>query len=188
MGTAGIYGIRKNGKDKITYSNFDSYPDSLGTHMIKFSKAGINKLNELYDRILLVNTDNKPTQKQIDICIKNNWVNLDMSNKSYNDWYCLLRNLQGKPCEYLNADNEIYMIDDSDFIKESLFCEYGYIINLDTNMLEFWKGFQTTPQNDNRYGCKVTDSFYYPCKMVLEISLEEINNIQSIINRMNSYN
>ena len=32
------------------------------------------------------------------------------------------------------------MINSNDFIKNSLFCEYGYIINLDNKSLEFWIG------------------------------------------------
>lgn len=82
------------------------------------------------------------------------------------------------------------MVDSSEFIKDSLYCEYGYIINLDTNVLEFWRGFQQESQDDNRYGNNVLNPYvggYYPCKMVLEIPLNEINNIDDIIKKMNYY-
>ena len=65
------------------------------------------------------------------------------------------------------------MIDNHDFILDSLFCEYVYIINLDTNMLECWKGFQTIPNKGNRYGQECNEN-YYPCDMV---ALYELNDI-----------
>lgn len=190
MGTSGVYGLRKNGVDKITYSQSDSYPNGLGKNIVEFCKVRFDKLNDLYDKIILVNEDSKPTREQIDICINNNWVNLNVSDKSYDDWYCLLRELQGEPIKYLYTKDNLYMINNSDFIKDSLYCEYGYIINLDSNTLEFWRGFQQKPQDNNRYGCNALNPYvggYYPCKMVLEIPLNEIDDIQGVIDKMNDY-
>ena len=65
------------------------------------------------------------------------------------------------------------MIDSQNFIKNSLFCEWGYIINLDDNTLEIWKGFQQKSQKNNRYGCEKWEG-YYPCKNIKKIKLEEI--------------
>ena len=78
--------------------------------------------------------------------------------------------------DYLEKHSTFEMNYSNDFIKDSLFCEHGYIINLDTNMLEYWRGFQTEKDDNNRYGT-VCDRGYYPCKLKKEISLE---NIQSL--------
>jgi hypothetical protein len=94
--------------------------------------------------------------------------------------------MQGDLTPYL--DKKCYMINDEDFIKDSLFCEYGYIINLDENVLEFYLGFQKTPTKDNRYGTEVIDKDYeyYPCKNVLNIPLNEItvDKIDKIVKMM----
>lgn len=184
MGTRGIYGLRKNGKDKLTYNHYDSYPEGLGKDILTFIAENKSKLNEVYDNIILVNEDTTPTQEQIEACKE--YTNLSVSEKSTDDWYCLLRNTQGYLTPYLNG--KLYMINNEDFIKNSLFCEYGYIINLDENVLEFWVGFQTTPTQDNRYGTETIekDYGYYPCKNVLNIPLEEINidNIDKIVETM----
>lgn len=50
------------------------------------------------------------------------------------------------------------MIDSSHFLLDSLYCEWGYILNLDTKMLEVWRGWQTTSDPDNRYGTAGTDT------------------------------
>jgi hypothetical protein len=63
-------------------------------------------------------------------------------------WYDLLRSDQGD----LEAYAEIgLMIDSASFIKDSLFCEWAYIINLDRGVLEVYRGFQTKKPKKNRY-------------------------------------
>jgi len=42
------------------------------------------------------------------------------------------------------------MVDGIDFIKDSLFCEWAYLINLDRGVLEVYRGFQHKPAK-NRY-------------------------------------
>ena len=179
MGTRGLYGFRKNEQDKTSYNHFDSYPEGLGADVLKFIRNhSIEEMNEFYDRIIMVDQRITPTYKQKENCIKNGFVNLSVSNQSENDWYCLLRNLQGE-LEKLYECEFPYMIDDSDFIKDSLFCEYAYIINLDTNVLEFYKGFQHVPQDGNRYGIEKTDG-YYPCKLEAEIPIEQIQSAKDV--------
>lgn len=171
MGTRGCYGFRKNGIDKFTYNHFDSYPDGLGRDILSFCKhTSLAEMNEIYDRIILVNENDEPTSEQIAEC--SYWFNGDVSNRTPEDWYCLLRNAQGDLNAYKTGLK--YMIDNHDFIQDSLFCEYAYIINLDTKKLEFWKGFQHKPDQNNRYGTNPRHEYsdnYYPCKMIATYSL-----------------
>ena len=180
MGTRGLYGFRKNNKDKTTYNHYDSYPEGLGADVISFiQKHSIKDMNDLYDRIIMVNEHSAPTEEQKANCMKNSAIDLSVSSQSTNDWYCLLRNLQGNLDALCKCDVP-YMIDNEDFIKDSLFCEYAYIINLDDNVLEFYKGFQKRPQLGNRYGTNA-DRGYYPCKLVAEIPIAYIYSNDHII-------
>ena len=184
MGTRGLYGFRKNGIDKTTYNHWDSYPDYLGEIMVKFCKeTSIKEMNDIFDRIILVEENRKPTKAQIVECIE--YYNGNVSTQTPEDWYCLLRNAQGNPNVYKNGLR--YMIDSDGFIQDSLFCEYAYIINLDTNCLEFWVGFQKEPCESNRYGTETHDNMgkYYPCKMVSYYPLDTEMTVQEIINDMN---
>lgn len=187
MGTRGLYGLRKNGVDKLTYNHFDSYPDGLGKVVTEFCKRVTEKeLGKLYDSIVLVDEDGKPTAKQIEFCKSNGTVELNVGCGSESDWYCLLRRLQGDLLETMRIVNQrgkVYMIDNRDFILASLFCEYAYIINLDTHKLEFWIGWQKEPDETNRYGTHGDDG-YYPCRLVLEIPLSEIES-DNWVERMN---
>ena len=187
MSTRGLYGIRKDDVDKCTYNHSDSYPSWLGRKVLEFcSNNTIEDLVRFFNRIELVNEDGKPTHEQIEKCVEAGYYNGMVSNKSTEDWYCLLRNLQGNFSEYqklINNDEEItiFMTDGISFIKDSLFCEYAYIINLDDEVLEFYEGYQEEAQRGNRYG-ETEEDGYYPCKLVFTIPLDEI--IDSDINFM----
>lgn len=103
------------------------------------------------------------------------------------DWYCLVRNLQGnfnKYRELVNDDKKIYMTNENNFIKDSLWCEYGYIINLDEETLEFYKGFQKTPQEGNRYTIEPNENGYCSCKLALEIPWTKIDDVDKIVKMM----
>lgn len=183
MGTRGLYGFRKNEVDKTTYNHYDSYPDCLGRTMVEFCQTtSIEEMNEIFDRIVLVEEGSKPTQKQITDCIE--YYDGSVSHQTPEDWYCLLRDAQGNPNIYKHGLK--YMIDNQNFIKDSLFCEYAYIINLDEECLEFWVGFQKEPDEDNRYGAEEEDG-YYPCKMLGEYSFKCLKEygIEYIIKSMN---
>lgn len=140
MGTRGLYGFHKNGIDKLTYNHLGSYPDSLGKKIVEFCKcAGRDGMNSLFDHIELVSEDAKPTPKQIEYCMAHD-LGVDGG-----DWYWTLRPNQGCPenwLPFIDSGSKVYMIDNLSFIKDSLFCEYAYIVNLDTDQLEFYCGFQ----------------------------------------------
>lgn len=193
MGTRGLYGIRKGGVDKCTYNHFDSYPDGLGADVLQFCAThSEEQISKLFDLIEIFNTKVPPTEEQKRMCKQNGYVDLTVSNRTDEDWYCLLRELQGNIRawdEALKQDAKIPMEDDKDFIKDSLFCEYGYIINLDTHYLEFWLGFQNEPDPNNRYGAEIYHDYsedYYPCKLVGEFKLSDISthNVDEFIDMM----
>lgn len=171
MGTRGIYGFYKYGIDKITYNHFDSYPEGLGEDIVKFiHNTSILEMNEIFNKIILVNDNTIPTAEQIFECTE--YYDNNVSSRTITDWYCLLRKAQGNLETYKSGLK--YMIDNKDFIKDSLFCEWGYIINLDKNILEIYKGFQKTP-NKNRYFYDGRErDGYYNCKLIKTFPLNNI--------------
>lgn len=178
MGTRGIYGLRKNKKDKTSYNHYDSYPSCLGDQMFDYIKRhSIEEMNELYDRLILVDENKKISELTEE---ERNGLEIlfsydDKDELIDEDMYSLLRNFQGDLEKYDRNSTVNIMCDSKNFIKDSLFCEYGYIINLDTNTLEVFKGFQKKPQNTNRYGCENYRG-YYPCKIIKKIKIDDIHN------------
>ena len=168
MGTRGVWGFRKNGHTIVTYHHFDSYPEGLGYSFVQFLKDNTNdQLSEAFDNIKEINVRVKPTDEQKQYCIDMGWFDGYVSDRSSDDWYCLLHKLQ-EPEQWQDAmdqGKEIYVDNYTSFLKDSLFCEYGYIYDIDCMMLEFYEGFQKKPQIDNPYGNTPNEDGYYPCRV-----------------------
>ena len=187
MGTRGIMGFRVDGVDHLSYNHFDSYPDNLGVNMkndirLMLGQWGLEYLKESAQRVRLV-TDGEdkisPTFEEI----KNleEYTDLQVGEQTSDDWYNVLRELQGKLRATIASG---YMIDNHSFVNDSLFCEWGYIANLDEETLEIYKGFQTQPHSDGRYalpeGATVKepsyegDSSYYPIALITTIPFADL--------------
>jgi len=149
MGTRGAYGFRINETDKVMYNQFDTYPDGLGVIMCQFViDTPFSTLKRVAEDIVLIDGDSKPTSEQISLCME--FADLTVSEQSYDDWYCLLRNAQNSP-EIFRDTGLIYMLDAAAFLADSLFCEWAYIINIDTKKLEFYTGFNQDTSAPGRY-------------------------------------
>ena len=171
MGTRGAFGFYKNGQNKITYNHYGSYPSGLGEDLVQEIRAtNVKVLHEVFDRIQLVDKNKKPTKEQIENCKP--WTNLGVSMQSEEDWYCLLREAQGSIEPYLKGLS--YMNDSEDFMSDSLFNEWSYIMNLDDDTFEIYRGFNQDYQ-ENRYATKKPDrSGYYAVRHLISFPLEDI--------------
>ncbi len=176
MGTRGLVGIKVNGKYSGYYNHFDSYPDGLGHGMIEFVKkldaSNIETMKYNCENLIIVEANSEPTKEEIDkYCQFSN-----SKVRSGTDWYSLLRNIQG--ADYLDAilrGKLSHIFNDIGFIRDSLFCEYAYILNLDELTLDFYRGFQHNAQEFNPFGDayeeSVSGTLYYPCAKILSIPL-----------------
>ena len=170
MSTRGLIGFYKNGQTKVTYNHSDSYPSYLGVNILnELRQYTIGIMNATFKEIILVKEYSKPTNKNIRKYITHSNDLVDDGNL-YN-WYVLLRNTQGTFKPYLDW-KIFHMIDSQNFIKDSLFCEWAYIVNLKTKRLEVWQGCQTV-ENNNRYNIK-TDDEYKSCKLLISFPLNDL--------------
>ena len=181
MGTRGCMGVRVDGQDKLTYNHFDSYPDGLGDDMVKDIKKllveGQKTLRAQALALQLVDENAKPTAEQI--AKLNQFADTRVSSGSTEEWYVLLRNLQGKFADTLYAG---IMIDSHEFLKDSLFCEWAYIVNLDEQTFEVYQGFQRKPHTAGRYAAlpvkqetKPGYDTYYPVALVATIPFDKLD-------------
>jgi hypothetical protein len=188
MGTRGLWGYVIDGEEKLTYNHFDSYPSELGTtvldhlrHYIPQGRSsgavnrGIDELRDSARVLILVREDDKPTPEQIEQLGR--FHDPQVSSGSPQEWYSLLRLTQGYPDIQLDAG---VMIDSAGFAGDSLFCEWAYVIDLDNEMLEVYRGFVKSPHTDGRFsdrphdGPSTSGETYYPIKQVASWSLREL--------------
>ena len=183
MSTRGAYGFRINETDKVTYNHSDSYPEWLGKGIIQFIKDTSDKeMEEIAKRIVLINEDDIPTLEQIKVCQKMGLIDASVSSQSETDWYCLLRDGQGSLDIYRKKGEEkplLHMMDRHKFLNNSLFCEWAYIINLDTYMFEAYKGFNKNDFGKGRYSTNKSDGDdgYYGVRLILEMPFDEIRDM-----------
>jgi hypothetical protein len=189
MGTRGAVGFRANGQDRVQYNHFDSYPSGLGSEVLDFIKgSNLAELKTTAERIIIIDDSIPPTSQQIKDCKP--WTDLGVSNQSTSDWYCLLRKAQGDLNAYTQGLK--YMVNASDFLLDSLFCEYTYIINTDEQVLEFYSGFnQKARTRKGRYAAMKSkpEREYYGVALIKVYPLEEImsasdEEIQDIVKEM----
>lgn len=158
----GIVGYIYQDKVSLSYNEDGSVPDGLG--------------EDVLDLIVRINKDNGwEVFKENTLKIKDNDKDKNTIDLSGSEW---LNELYLGNLKYWTFDNE--------FIKESLYCEYGYIINLDTMNFEYYTGFQQIPQIGNKFGVIEKDG-YYPCKLCLIINIKDIADVidlKNIVDKM----
>lgn len=182
MGTRGAIGVRQDGDLFVTYNHFDSYPEGLGADMVAFcrdlSAEKLEILKERFKHVVIVRSDDVPTEEDQKRYVEAGFYDSSVSGRTTEEWYCLLRNLQGM--RYLQAvlDGECqHWIDSKEFLKDSLFCEYAYLINLDDGTLEFYEGFNKEPDKNSPLPFKQEpdkDDGYYPVKFKGKAALNNI--------------
>ena len=85
MGTHAVYGFKKDNKYKITYSNFDGGYNDIGTLIINFvNTTSITEMNTIFEKIVLVDVLDIPTEKQIQECKK--YANLEIATRTLKDF------------------------------------------------------------------------------------------------------
>jgi hypothetical protein len=192
MGTRGSLGFIVEDKEYLAYNHFDSYPDGLGEEVLQFiekinKEDGWVKFRENAKNVIQLEGD-RVTDTEIQEKYKK-YADLGVSDKTLEDPYCLFRDIQDSWMEEIYKGELQHFFFNNDFIHDSLFCEYAYIINLDTMKLEFYDGFQKKSQKGNRFGETPNEDDYYPCRLIAVFDLEKIidsDDVDEIVKKMNN--
>lgn len=152
MGTRGAWGWRLYGEDKLFYCHYDSYPAGLGEKIVAHCRTApwaedFDTYRQKISSLIMGDTDVPRNEEILQRAITLGAYNPNVSGE-HDFWYQVTRNTQGDPDATLalgagpSAQN---------FLSDSLFCEYAYIINLDDMVLECHRGFNTVPNAPGRY-------------------------------------
>lgn len=167
MGTRGFITFVAGGVEKTAYKHNDSYPSGLGVDMLTWLRrilggpedreAGLGYLKERAEALRVVGPDDRPTPE--DVVALKEFTNLYVGSQSTDDWYCLLRETQGDPGAMLKAG---VIEDASDFPLDSLFAEYGYVVDADAETFEVYEGFQKQAHDKGRFAAREGKGDYFP--------------------------
>lgn len=150
MGTRNLTCVISNSEYKIAqYGQWDGYPSGQGLTILNFLKTegNISKLkNKLqYVRFLDLKGIDKELVEKFDrgeLPDHQNWFDLYIS-----------RDVGGKILENLVTydDIDIPLRNSLSFAGDSLFCEWCYVVDLDTNTFEVYRGFNNIPVYNGRF-------------------------------------
>lgn len=219
MGTRHLTLVKnKEGEIKVAqYGQWDGYPSGQGAHILNFCREELNlsllkgmlnrvyfvENNELikkwYDEKFLIVARNTPDLRTKDMrfwwdyfCsrdlgshILDNIINVDKLQKSLEVSGAQL------PEEF---QNYIFLQDESTFLLDSLFCEYAYCINFQTNKLEIYMGFNKDINAEAEL-CKTIRNLhsgpnegecggYYGCRLVKEYDLNNLPTKEDFVNEL----
>lgn len=143
VGTRGFITFVVDGVEKTTYNHFDSYPGGLGDDVLRWLtgelEGGHEELvRQQADALLMVDEDGTASEEQFVKLAQ--FADLKVSSQDPREWYVLLREAQGRPGTLLEIG---YATSNSDFPRDSLFAEWGYVVDFDERKLEAYRGFQS---------------------------------------------
>lgn len=143
MGTRNLTMVISNGKTKVAqYGQWDGYPSGQGATILTFfKKANLKTFKEKIDTLPKWVTEKQLTKMWADVGhdtkTSGGWVSCEIADKFKANNPQLDRDMAAEVLEFIyNADKPVLLKDDSEFIKDGLFCEWAYIIDLDKNTLE----------------------------------------------------
>lgn len=203
MGTRGAWGFRTDGIDKVMYNHFDSYPAVLGANVVEAIRAVSNEtIAQVARELELIDLDHQPTAEQLEIIQRLSISEMDEVYKN-GQWYWLTRRAHFRPL-YWFPDVEIqvqwttykdgkydvegycistgdrylrWMVDGHEFLHNSLFCEFAYIMNVDIHALEIYHGVTEGPEDgEGRYVSEQIDDQkeYWGVPLVGVMPFEEV--------------
>jgi len=183
MGTRHLVAVQLDGEYKIAqYGQWDGYPEGQGVRVLKFLKetnpdAFIAQLRRL----------RWATDEQIEdawvaagAVRESSFTSLEVAEQIKNTHPELSRDTGAAILDVVlraAVPENLLMRDNIGFAQDSLFCEWAYVIDFDTNVLEVYIGFQKAPDFDGRFAGPMTsgiDNNYGPVKKLLSYSLSAL--------------
>ena len=174
-GTRGAYGFFSNTKVKLTYNHFDSMPEALGKEIVAFirkveSEKGWNKLRIAVDGATMVDENAKMTEAEA-----KRYFPKKKSFPKLPTWYEALHPyMLGKILHALYDGSVSHMTDSKDFPKNSNFCDYCYVIDLNTMTFDVYIGQQKKPDPNSYFGDTKNAEGFYPVRFVATWYLDAI--------------
>lgn len=156
MGTRNLVAVKLDGAYKVAqYGQWDGYPSGQGSTVLDFLKTWDRPVFEYK-----VRAANFLTAEEVDA------INATIKAEGLQDcwqarWPELSRDAGANILRMIEkAEPGIKLSNSIDFAADSLFCEWGYVLDLDANTLEVFRGFNKTPlaEGERFYGAKCDDA------------------------------
>lgn len=185
MGTRHLIGVVADGDFRVAqYGQWDGYPSGQGVDVLKFVREpkALAALRENIGKVRWITDEDKAAAdakwRDVGADPEDGWVTMGQADEFYADprFKPLSRDVSADVLWMIAEDKVEFLRDERDFALDSLFCEWAYVVDLDTDKLEVYKGFNKEPVTAGRWaGQKSEDEReYYPVTLVAEYSLSDL--------------
>ena len=183
MGTRNLIAVISNEEVKVAqYGQWDGYPIGQGMKIyqnlkdkdLDLFKENVNKCSWITEEQrkqcwLDIITDEEDKKKYLETGSVN-YKYVDKFNLKYGQ---LSRDTGANVLGMIYLNNGLTLLNDYEFGKDSLYCEWAYIIDLDKNILEIYQGFNKAKLKETeRFYTEESDRMgYYGCKLLATFNL-----------------
>ena len=190
MGTRHLIVVVVDGEYKVAqYGQWDGHPKGQGVVILNFLQE--HSLEVLATKVrqckyLPEKTINALWEKYGAV---EGSISLDKAEKMAKDYPELNRDTGAKILDLIYSSKKGLGLENSlEFAKDSLFCEWAYVIDFDKRAFEVYKGFNKEPvdksarfQGEPQKG-NSTKELYYPVKLVQTFSLDQLPTVEEFKN------
>jgi len=193
MGTRHLTMVIKDQKTRVAqYGQWDGYPEGQGRTILAFlaNKKRVADLKKYVDNLAWVTKEDEADMEKLG----DNW-------RKY--WDHLSRDHGAKILDIIvKAHGQIRLQNQEEFAGESLHNEFSYVLDLDKDVLEVYKGFRTKPVPKTERFAKYNEKAekesmefgpdrkngkkykYYPVKLIKKYSFDNLPTVEQMKNEV----
>jgi hypothetical protein len=165
------------------YGQWDHYPTGQGEDIVSFIRKKMDK--KVFKK--KVSELRTMTDEDVKKCWEDcgagdsDWVSCDVSDKLRITFPQLSRDTGSGILAMIQNGAVTSVKNSADFANDSLFCEWAYVVDLDKNVLEVYRGFNTVPTSkQGRFNSSVNPepcsdgTKYYPIKLLKKYKFKDL--------------
>lgn len=142
MGTRHYIGVISDKETKVAqYGQWDGYPEGQGATVLNFLReANLETFKSKLNNCRFIEDRNEIRQMYVSVGDDPNnnfgFISHEIAEKFNEKWPSLSRDTGGKILELIyNSETEVLLQNSENFLDDSVFCEFAYVIDLDKNTL-----------------------------------------------------
>lgn len=185
MGTRHLICVVSNGEYKVAqYGQWDGYPSGQGLSILNFLHSDqLAAFKENLPKCSWISEDDIAKYwSEFGVNIRENGsISYEIYNKFSAKHPQLSRDTGADVLKVIaSAPDGVKLRNDYDFSRDSLFCEWAYVIDFDKNTFEVYQGFNEKPlDKSERFYSEVLTQYsynntYYPVKLLTSFDLSNL--------------
>lgn len=182
MGTRNLTMVKLGGKLFGQYGQWDGYPEGQGLTALRFLQNGFDeeKFKANFEKAVFL------TDKEIEERWENAgaepgaaFVGMDVADEFKRNNMHLSRDMGAKILKYIQETSNPELQNGIAFAADSLFCEWGYMVDLDARELQCFRGFNRKPLARGQFfeNLKPLEKGYYPIEEIKSFKFDELKAI-----------